>query len=147
MPFPDEIVLPLRQHAGNPARLMVAKGDHVERGDKIAAADGFVSVPIHASGAGTVVDIGLYPHPDGSMADAVRIRLDRYSPQIPRPRMVPEWHGLAPAQVVAAVQEAGVVARGGAASPAPVKLSPPKDVKIETLLVNGAECEPYLTTD
>jgi electron transport complex protein RnfC len=60
---------------------------------------------------------------------------------------VPEWHGLSPAQVVAAVQEAGVVGLGGAAFPAHVKLSPPKDVKIETLLVNGAECEPYLTTD
>jgi len=147
MPFPEEIVLPLRQHAGKPAKLMVAKGDRVERGDKVAAADGFVSVPIHASGGGTVMDVGLYPHPDGTMAEAVRIRLDRYSPQLPRPRLVPEWSGLTPAQVVAAVQEAGVVGLGGAAFPAHVKLSPPKDVKIELLLVNGAECEPYLTTD
>ena len=147
MPFPEEIVLPLRQHAGKPAKLMVAKGDRVERGDKVAAADGFMSVPIHASGAGTVMDVGLYPHPDGTMAEAVRIRLDRYSPQLPRPRLVPEWSGLTPAQVVAAVQEAGVVGLGGAAFPAHVKLSPPKDVKIELLLVNGAECEPYLTTD
>jgi len=147
MPFPAEIILPLRQHAGKPARLMVAKGDHVERGDKVAAADGFVSVPIHASGAGTVVDIGLYPHPDGTMAEAVRIKLDRFSAQLPRPRIVPQWKGLTPAQVVAAVQEGGVVGLGGAAFPAHVKLSPPKDINIEFLLVNGAECEPYLTTD
>ncbi len=147
MPFPEEIVLPLRQHAGKPARLLVERGDRVERGDKIAAADGYISVPIHASAAGVVTDIGLYPHPDGSMAEAVRIRVERWSPQLPRPRLVPEWKGLAPEAVVQAVQEAGVVGLGGAAFPAHVKLSPPKDTKIEQLIVNGAECEPYLTTD
>ena len=147
MPFPEEIVLPLRQHAGRPARLLVGRGDRVERGDKIAAADGFISVPIHASAAGVVTDIGLAPHPDGSMAEAVRIRVERHSPQIPRPRLVPEWQGLSPQEVVQAVQDAGVVGLGGAAFPAHVKLTPPKDTKIEQLIVNGAECEPYLTTD
>jgi electron transport complex protein RnfC len=147
MPFPDEIVLPLRQHAGRPAKLLVGKGDRVERGDKIAEADGWVSVPIHASAAGRVVDIGWWPHPDGTFAEAVRIRVEPYSPQIPRPRMVPEWQGLTPKQIVAAVQNAGVVGLGGAAFPAHVKLSPPEDTRIEMLLVNGAECEPYLTTD
>jgi H+/Na+-translocating ferredoxin:NAD+ oxidoreductase subunit C len=147
MPFPEEVVLPLRQHAGKPAKLLVSRGDRVERGDKIAEADGFISVPIHASAAGVVTDIGWWPHPDGSMAEAVRIRVERYSPQVPRPRLVPEWQGLSPAQVVQAVQAAGVVGLGGAAFPAHVKLSPPKDTKIDFLLVNGAECEPYLTTD
>ena len=147
MPFPEEIVLPLQQHAGKPAKLLVGKGDRVERGDKIAEADGFVSVPIHASAAGVVTDIGWWPHPDGSMAEAVRIRVEKYSPQVPRPRLVPEWKGLSPAQVVQAVQAAGVVGLGGAAFPAHVKLSPPKDAEIDFLLVNGAECEPYLTTD
>ncbi len=66
MPFPEEIILPLRQHAGRPATVLVKVGDHVERGDKVAEADGFVSVPIHASAAGTVKDIRLCPHPDGS---------------------------------------------------------------------------------
>jgi Na+-translocating ferredoxin:NAD+ oxidoreductase subunit C len=147
MPFPEEVVLPLRQHAGKPARLLVKRGDHVERGDKIAEADGFVSVPIHASAAGTVAGVEWWPHPDGSMAEAVRIRVDRYSPQLPRPRSVPHWEGLTPPQVVAAVQQGGVVGLGGAAFPAHVKLQPPKDVKIDLLLINGAECEPYLTTD
>jgi Na+-translocating ferredoxin:NAD+ oxidoreductase subunit C len=147
MPFPDEVVLPLRQHAGKPARLLVRRGDRVERGDKVAEADGFVSVPIHASAAGTVVDVDWWPHPDGTMCEAVRIRVERYSPQLPRPRMVPHWEGLTPAQVVAAVQEGGVVGLGGAAFPAHVKLQPPEGVEIDTLLVNGAECEPYLTTD
>ncbi len=147
MPFPDEIVLPLRQHAGTPAKLLVGRGDRVERGDKIADSDGFISVPIHASAAGTVTDIGLWPHPDGTVAEAVRIRVEKYSPQIPRPRIVPEWHGLSREAVVHAVQQAGVVGLGGAAFPAHVKLSPPKDAKLEMLLINGAECEPYLTTD
>jgi Na+-translocating ferredoxin:NAD+ oxidoreductase subunit C len=147
MPFPEEIVLPLRQHAGKPAKLLVRRGDRVERGDKIAEADGYVSVPIHASAAGTVVDIDWWPHPDGSMAEAVRIRVDRFSPQIPRPRTIPHFEGLTPQQAVEAVRQGGVVGLGGAAFPAHVKLSPPKDIRIEMLLVNGAECEPYLTTD
>jgi len=147
MPFPGRIALPLRQHAGKPARCLVRKGDRVERGDKIAEADGFMSVPIHASAAGTVAEIGWWPHPDGSMAETVVIDVARHSPQIPRPRMVPDWHGLNPDQVRKAVQDGGVVGLGGAAFPTHVKLSPPKDLAIEWLLVNGAECEPYLTTD
>ncbi len=147
MPFPDEIVLPLRQHAGKPARLLVKPGDRVERGDKVGEADGFVSVPVHASGAGTVKSIGWWPHPDGSMAEAVRVTLESYSPQIPRPRIIPRWEGLTPSQVVEAVQRAGVVGLGGAAFPTHVKLLPPDDVSVDTLIVNGAECEPYLTTD
>ena len=147
MPFPEEIVLPLRQHAGRPARLLVKVGDHVERGDKVAEADGFVSVPIHASATGTVKDIRLCPHPDGSMAESVVIAVEKFSPQIPRPRIVPQWEGLSPQQVVEEVQKAGVVGLGGAAFPTHVKLLPPADIPVHTLIVNGAECEPYLTTD
>jgi H+/Na+-translocating ferredoxin:NAD+ oxidoreductase subunit C len=147
IPFPSRVALPLRQHAGNPARCLVRKGDRVERGDKIAEADGFISVPIHASAAGTVADIDWWPHPDGSMAETVIIDVEEFSPQIPRPRTVPHWEGLSADEVRAAVQQAGVVGLGGAAFPTHVKLAPPKDQKIEWLLVNGAECEPYLTTD
>jgi len=147
MPFPDEIVLPLRQHAGNPAKLCVKVGDHVERGDPVGLADGWVSVPIHASAAGTVTDIGLWPHPDGSMALSVTIAVDRYAPQVPRPRMVPHWEGLSVDEVVRAVQDAGVVGLGGAAFPTHVKLAPPSDHAVHTLIINGAECEPYLTSD
>ena len=147
MPYPDEVVLPLRQHAGKPARVVVRKGQHVERGDVVAVADGFVSSPVHASASGTVADVDWWPHPDGSMAMAVRIRVERYSAQLPRPRLVPAWHGLSHAEVIQAVQDAGVVGLGGAAFPTHVKLSPPKDARLDTIVVNGAECEPYLTTD
>jgi Na+-translocating ferredoxin:NAD+ oxidoreductase subunit C len=147
MPFPDEVVLPLRQHAGKPARPLVERGDRVERGDKIAAADGYMSVPVHASAAGIVTGIDWCPHPDGSATEAIRIRVDRFSVQLPRPRMVPHWESLSGGDVAAAVQEAGVVGMGGAAFPAHVKMVPPKDVPVELLILNGAECEPYLTTD
>jgi electron transport complex protein RnfC len=147
MPYPDELVLPLRQHAGKPARLVVAVGDRVERGDPVAVADGFISVPIHASAAGTVAAIEWCPHPDGSMAEAVRLRVDPFAPQVPRPRMVPHWDGLGTEEVVRAVQAAGVVGLGGAAFPTHVKLVPPDGMTVDTLIINGAECEPYLTSD
>ena len=147
MPFPAEIVLPLRQHAGKPALLCVKVGDHVERGDPVGRADGWMSVPVHASASGTVTDIGYWPHPDGSMAMSVRIRVDRFAPQVPRPRMVPRWEGLSTDEVVRAVQSAGVVGLGGAAFPTHVKLVPPPDHAVHTLIINGAECEPYLTSD
>lgn len=147
VPYPDELVLPLRQHTGKPARVVVRPGDHVERGDKVGEADGFVSTPIHASAAGTVTEIGLWPHPDGSYAQAVHLAVDPYSPQAPRPRLVPDWHGLEPDELVEAIRQAGVVGLGGAAFPTHVKLMPPKDQPIDTILVNGCECEPYLTSD
>jgi Na+-translocating ferredoxin:NAD+ oxidoreductase subunit C len=147
MPYPSEVVLPLRQHAGKPAKLVVRVGDMVLRGDVIAAADGFVSAPVHASTSGRVTSIELWPHPDGSMDTAVRIAVDRYSPQVARPRLVPRWETLTPDEIVQAVQNGGVVGLGGAAFPTHVKLAPPKDILIETIILNGAECEPYLTTD
>jgi electron transport complex protein RnfC len=147
MPFPTEVVLPLRQHSGRPAVLLVKKGDYVERGDMIAAPDGYISSPVHASAAGEVVDIGWWPHPDGSQAEAVRIKVDPFSPQTPRPRIVPEWDGLSRKDVVEAVRQAGVVGLGGAGFPTHVKLVPPEGVDVSLLIVNGAECEPYLTSD
>lgn len=147
MPYPSEVVIPLRQHAGKPAKLVVREGDRVERGDTLAVADGFVSAPVHASAAGRVIEIGLWPHPDGSMDTAVRIAVAPFSAQMPRPRIVPRWEGLTPEQVVQVVQDGGVVGLGGAAFPTHVKLAPPRDIAVETIILNGAECEPYLTTD
>jgi electron transport complex protein RnfC len=140
-------VLPLSQHAGKPAIPIVKQGDRVERGDKIAEADGFVSSPVHASAAGKVEDIGLWPHPDGTYKPAITIAVEPHSAQAIRPRLIPDWHDLTAKGIIEAVREGGVVGLGGAAFPAHVKLSPPPDVNIDTLLINGCECEPYLTTD
>jgi electron transport complex protein RnfC len=147
MPFPEEVVLPLRQHAGAPARPVVREGQAVERGDLVAEAVGWVSAPVHASAAGRVTAIARWPHPDGSWSPAVRIAVERHSAQAPRPRRVPDWRGLARPELVEAIRQAGVVGLGGAAFPTHVKLTPPPDKPIDLLLVNGCECEPYLTTD
>jgi electron transport complex protein RnfC len=147
LPFPKEVVLPVRQHAGKPATPIVTAGQRVERGDLVAEPDGWVSSPIHASASGEVLSVGLWPHPDGSHDTAIRIAVEPYSAQIPRPRLVPDWHGLEPNALVEAVRHAGVVGLGGAAFPTHVKLSPPADTPVSLLLINGCECEPYLTTD
>jgi electron transport complex protein RnfC len=147
LPFPDEVILPLSQHTGKPAVPIVEAGDRVERGDRIARADGFISSPVHASASGKVQAIELWPHPDGTYKPAIRIAVDRYSAQAPRPRLVPHWEGLSAKQVVQAVQDAGVVGLGGAAFPTHVKLLPPEDVAVDTIVINGCECEPYLTSD
>lgn len=147
LPFPARVVLPLSQHAGKPARCLVKAGDRVERGDKLAEADGYVSVPIHASAGGTVTEVGLWPHPNGGYQDAIQIDVDPYSAQATRKRVLPEWETLAKDALIKAVQQAGVVGLGGAAFPTHVKLVPPEGRTIGTLLVNGCECEPYLTTD
>ena len=147
LPFPDEVVLPLSQHAGKPAVPLVQAGDVVERGDKVAEADGWMSSPVHASAAGTVRAIELCPHPSGAWQPAIRLAVTAYSAQVPRRRLVPEWRGLSREQLVDAVRQAGVVGLGGAAFPTHVKLVPPADARIDTILVNGCECEPYLTTD
>ncbi len=147
LPFPNELVLPLSQHFGKPARLVVRVGERVERGDLLAAADGFMSSPVHASSAGTVKDVTLWPHPDGTHQTAVILAVERYSAQALRPRILPEWQGLDRPALINTIQDAGVVGLGGAAFPAHVKLSPPSDVTIDTLVINGCECEPYLTTD
>ena len=147
LPFPAEVVLPVRQHAGKPAKVVVARGARVERGDLLAAPDGFVSSPVHASASGRVAAIEEWPHPDGTTSEAIRISVDPHSAQVPRPRLIPDLATLAPQQIVQAVQDAGIVGLGGAAFPTHVKLAPPQDVKVEVVLINGAECEPYLTTD
>jgi electron transport complex protein RnfC len=147
MPFPTEVVLPLSQHTGKPAKPIVQVGDRVERGDKIGEADGFISSPIHASAAGHVEEVGLWPHPTGGYQSAIRIRVEQFSAQVPRPRIIPDWEGLDHDALVEAVRRAGVVGLGGAAFPTHVKLQPPKDQTVDTILINGAECEPYLTTD
>ncbi len=122
-------------------------GDRVERGDKIGEADGFISAPIHASATGIVEDVGLWPHPNGSYSNAVRIKVEKYSAQTPRGRTVPDWKGLSTDGIRQAVKNAGVVGLGGAAFPTHVKLTPPEGSKIDILILNGCECEPYLTSD
>jgi electron transport complex protein RnfC len=147
MPFTEEIVLPLTQHIGAPAKALVKAGDRIERGDVIAEAGGFVSVPIHATASGSVKSIELWPHPSGRMVPSIRISVDPYSTQMQRPRVVPHWQDVPEEDLSKVIFRAGIVGLGGAAFPSHVKLSPPKDQPVDVLLVNGCECEPYQTSD
>ncbi len=145
-PLPDELVIPLSQHIGAPAEACVAKGDQVKKGQVIGQAKGFVSVPVHASTSGEVIAVEPRPHPSGRDLPAVVIRPDGEDLWI---------EGLSPAaaasltpdQLRERIRSAGVVGLGGATFPAHVKLSPPEGKRIDTLILNGVECEPYLTAD
>ncbi len=144
-PLPERLYLPASQHIGAPAKIIVAKGDKVLGGQVIAEAGGFVSVPIHASTSGTVRSVGLFAHPLGAEQPAVEIEADgedRFAD--PLEAMDPKGD---PTAIRRRIQEAGLVGMGGATFPTHVKLSPPPEMKIDAVLLNGAECEPYLTAD
>ena len=146
-PFPKEVILPLSQHIGTPAKALVKVGDHVERGDVIAEAAGFISSTVHATAAGKVKSIELWPHPNGLMVPSIRNAVDPSSSQMRRNRMVPRWQDVKEEDLSKEIAKAGIVGLGGAAFPSHVKLCPPKDQPIELLIINGSECEPYLTSD
>ncbi|MCB0572845.1 MAG: electron transport complex subunit RsxC [Phaeodactylibacter sp.] len=147
MPFVEEYTLPLSQHIGAPAKPVVKEKQRVRRGELIAEPSGFVSVGLHSPVDGTVTAIGLFAHPNGQMAPAIRIKADPFSAQrfIPQPPTPPEQ--IPVSEFIAAVQRAGLVGLGGAAFPAHVKFSIPEGRQIRYLMMNGCECEPFLTCD
>ncbi len=140
----DEYYVPMQQHIGKPARCLVKKGDKVEVGQKIGEADGFISANIHAPVTGTVVDVVRWPTPVGFEVETVVIERDKaYKGEMQlRDR---NWRTLAVKELLEIVKEAGIVGLGGATFPTHVKLAPQDHVDV--LLLNGAECEPYLTCD
>jgi electron transport complex protein RnfC len=147
LPLPKRVYIPLSQHLGAPTKPIVEQGDQVKVGTKLAEAGGFVSAPVHASISGKVVGIVDYPHPTGRPMPAVEIEgdgSDDWDEEI-KPRN--KVDSLKPDKVKSLIQEAGIVGMGGATFPTHVKLSPPKEKPIDTLIINGAECEPYLTAD
>ncbi|MCB0560608.1 MAG: electron transport complex subunit RsxC [Lewinellaceae bacterium] len=147
MPFVEEYTLPLLQHIGAPSKPLVHKGQRVRRGDLIAEAGSYVSVALHAPVDGTVTDIGLYGHPNGQMLPAIKIRTDPFSTQQldqPAQRQPEE---LAKAEFIEAIQRAGIVGLGGAAFPAHVKFNLSENQPCRYLMLNGCECEPFLTCD
>jgi len=147
LPVPHEVVLPLSQHLGAPSRPIVGVGDKVYRGQKIADAAGFVSVPLHASVTGRVTAIEKRHHPTGRLDDAIVIQTDLGSPQTLYNEGPIEWESRSSAELIKLVQDGGFVGLGGAAFPTHVKLAIPEGKYAQYFLVNGAECEPYLTSD
>jgi electron transport complex protein RnfC len=147
MPFVERYVLPLSQHAGRPSIPIVRAGERVKRGQKIAEPDGFVSTALHAPATGTVEAIDLRPHPNGRLMPAVVIRSDPFSSQRLSATPPPDAGSLTAEEIVDHVQQAGLVGLGGAAFPSHVKLRVPKDRRVRFVILNGCECEPYLTCD
>lgn len=147
MEDPQIVVIPLSQHTGTPAKPIVNVGDKVKKGQLIGEAQGFVSVPVHASVSGKVVAIEKRLHPSGRLIEAIIIENDFTNSETieTMPPLNPEESS--PQILRERIKEAGIVGMGGAAFPTHVKLSPPKEKPIDTVILNGAECEPYLTAD
>lgn len=142
----SEMVYPVSQHIGAPASPVVAVGDQVLRGQKIAEAGGFVSSPIYASVSGTVKAIEPRRTAVGDMVDSIIIENDGEMKEVSY-QTVDEIDSLSKEEIVTKIKEAGVVGMGGAGFPTHVKLSPKEPEKIEFIIANCAECEPYLTSD
>lgn len=150
MAAPDILYIPLSQHIGKPAKAVVKKGDEVKKGQLIAEADGFVSVNIHSPVSGKVTKLDKHAHPLGHRGDVIIIKndgQDEWDPSINLDALPQPIDPAKGKEYLAAIQQAGLVGLGGAAFPTHVKMSPPPEKKIDIFLVNGAECEPYLTAD
>lgn len=147
--LPKQLIIPLQQHIGESAEPLVKVGDHVRKGDMLAKPQGYVSAPVHASSSGTVVAIEArpIPHPSGLSADCVVIETDGKETWGNQLEPIPDYAQADPSLVRERIRNAGIVGMGGAAFPASVKLTPGKDNPIHTLIINGAECEPYITCD
>ena len=144
LPCPDQVTIPMQQHVGAPCRPLVKVGDTVDVGQKIGDSDAYVSAPIHASISGKVTAITQATLPGGQRTDAVVIQSDgemRVSPDVKPPKVD------SAESLCRALRESGLVGLGGAGFPAHVKLNVPKDKHIDTLIINAAECEPYITAD
>ena len=140
-----DLVYPLSQHIGAPSVPCVKKGDPVLAGQKIADAGGFVSVPLHASVSGTVKGIEKHLNATGSMVDCIVIENDQQYQEVEYQES--RLEDLTKEEILNRIKEGGVVGMGGAGFPTHVKLAPKDPSRIEYILVNGAECEPYITSD
>jgi electron transport complex protein RnfC len=143
---PKAIAVPLSQHIGAPNNPIVEIGQEVKMGEIVGQAEAFVSAPVHSSVSGKVVGLVDFPMPIGRMIQSVVIENDEqdtWAPLVDEPK----YMELDPDALKQKIRAAGIVGMGGAAFPTSVKLSPPKEKPINTVIINGAECEPYLNAD
>lgn len=139
-------IFPLQQHIGAPLEPVVQVGDTVQVGQILADSDAFMTVPVHSSVSGVVKAIGPAQHPSGAVVTAIHVENDfQYTVHASVQPKNPDT--MTPAEMLTVIRNAGIVGMGGAGFPTHVKLSPPKDKPITHIIVNGAECEPYLTSD
>jgi electron transport complex protein RnfC len=147
LPFPPRLILPLGQHIGAPAEALVKKGEDVVRGQPVAAAVGAVSVPLHAPATGCIRDIRSALTSRGTREPAILLDVYEASTQEVLWRENRNPDKLSQEQLLQAIQDTGLVGLGGAAFPSHIKLRVPDDKNVDTLVINGCECEPYLTCD
>ena len=147
--LPPKVIIPLQQHVGAPAQPVVEVGEEVKKGQKIGEASGFVSAMIHASISGKVIEISnyLYPNPLGRTAPSVVIESDGNDEWDENVKPVDDPDSLDGQQILNVIRDAGIVGMGGASFPTNVKLSIPEGKNIDTIILNGVECEPYMTPD
>lgn len=145
MPTPKQIVIPISQHLGKPAKPLVKKGSDVKTGEVIAEQDGFISSPIHSPVCGKVLKVSTNSNVSGFPKDAIVIATSENTESILLPPL--DLNKITPEEIRARVKEAGIVGQGGAAFPTYVKLTPPEGKQIDVVILNGCECEPYLTRD
>lgn len=145
-PTPQRVIIHLSQHIGAPSTPIVQVGDEVLKGQKIAEASGFVSIPQHASISGKVTRISKFMHPTGALSMGIEITSDGQNKSV---ELIDDngYMELDVQEMKARIAEAGICGMGGAGFPTIVKLSPPEDKPIDVVVLNGVECEPYLTSD
>ncbi len=148
LPLPKQLFIPLQQHIGEPAAPEVKVGDRVLKGQRLARHQGSVSAPVHAPTSGLVVAIGDHtaPHPSGLPVQTITLEPDGEERWIDTDPVADPF-ALSPAEIAVRVRDAGIVGLGGAAFPAAVKLDAGSRHSIDTLIINGGECEPYLSCD
>ena len=145
--LPDVAIFPLEQHIGAPAKPIVAVGDKVKAGQMIAEAGGFVSAPVHSSVSGTVQKIATFTDGWGfdKMAIHIKVEGSEWMENISTDNNLRNECSLSSEEIIKKIADAGIVGLGGACFPTQVKLMPPKDMSVDTLIINAVECEPYLT--
>ncbi|MFW5757651.1 MAG: electron transport complex subunit RsxC [Bacteroidota bacterium] len=149
IPVPDQVIIPLSQHLGVPANPLVKKGDEVLTGQLIAKGDGFISANIHSSVSGKVIKIDSISEASGYRKKSVFIKTegDQWVKEADLSDDLKKECYLEPSEIIKKVSDSGIVGLGGATFPSHVKLMTPKGKKAEYLIINGVECEPYLTSD
>lgn len=146
-PVPERLLIPLAQHIGAPCKPVVSKGETVKKGQVIGEAAGFVSAPVHASVSGTVAAVEKMPNIFGAKVDVVIIENDGREEWLEGCNAPQDYAGFDANEIKKRIVGGGVVGLGGATFPTHVKVSPPPDKPIDTIILNGCECEPYLTAD
>jgi electron transport complex protein RnfC len=147
MPFVDRYIVPLRMNLGGPCAPVATPGQDVERGQVIGTPTGFVSTTLHSPVTGRVSALEPHRYPNGEMVDCFVIEADPFSPQQFPPCDAIDWRTLSLDEFIEHVQKAGLVGLGGAAFPSHVKYKLPEGRRCQHLVINGCECEPYLTSD